>query len=1134
LNKYFNFLILLIIFQSLWSQDSSFTFHDDDFVNIGSAASIQPSTAMTIECWVNPEIENFENFDPIIQYLRLAGADQESGFALIYYEDQFRFILSVGSGQNDIYGDGLEQWPGITLDPDTWTHIAGTYNSQMGIARIFRNGVEEASFSTAGGPINWSYIEDMEMKIAKSINTTVMEADGYFSGAIDEVRLWNDALNANTIENVMCNPPDPNDLNLMGYWSFNDGNDATISDLTNNGNDGTLINSGSGYWDSDVYEEATPCLDIGSGECVDSIISELPFFHSASLDGTMGDDWVFQAYPHGVDFAYQLTLPNQRSLYIDTCDPLTDFDTILSVKDSCGNNISIVEADDGDSSFCPESSVDPAWYASIISDVTLGAGTYYIVLDGYSGQTGNYAIAVGTLPEIISSLIADDDSFIEIHFSESIYSEATGSGILEPSDFQISFDQNGGTATGVTIDYLADSNGQPLIGGEDSVRFYISVLGEATGQEEITIGPQTNASIFNSFGIGLQTVATITQGLSDHSAPAIVSMNLSDGAINILLSSSIEIEFSEGLYDIETGQPITTADYRDFISLNYGDSSGSGIPFDIFWDSTSNILTIDPIANFLSDTTVYFHFNGTCVDERENEVTFDFDLYFSTLDNIPPSVISYLLASDNSYVDLEFNDPIFGDDEGSSPLGVNNIKSMITSNGSSLDTCSITSVSRTDSNFLNGGEYNIRVNLEYNQTPTGNEYLVLVPSDSAAIFDESGNQFSNDSFTNPIKLNDILPPSIDSISVPIDSFIVLMESTPITFIFNESIDSIGFSVVSAVMDSVNFSTAISDSSIEIILQPPFASFDSIVVYFSYLEDKANLSTVDIAYTYFTPILGDYDLDNIITYNDMWDLVENWELKNFNYELGPVTGTVPHFISVPDSKFDIEDGMAFVKIWSWYQKTYGEIQEDTVQVGRPLDITQDGTEFSIIIDDSIKAGQLQLIYNKGMQPIEFHPRISKEREMFLSNHFSDKGYSVLEFARTGFLNQDTLKFSINQSSIIQLFYSFNSFDYSSIRKGFIRLNETLIPNRFTLYPAYPNPFNPTTTIRFDIPNTDVPYPMYLAIFDIQGREIKLLARGNRLPGTYQIDWRAEGYASGIYFARLIHGKSVETQKILLLK
>ena len=56
---------------------------------------------------------------------------------------------------------------------------------------------------------------------------------------------------------------------LLGYWNFNDGNDATISDLTGNGNNGSLSNLGTGYWDIDAYENNPLCLV--SGECVDSV-----------------------------------------------------------------------------------------------------------------------------------------------------------------------------------------------------------------------------------------------------------------------------------------------------------------------------------------------------------------------------------------------------------------------------------------------------------------------------------------------------------------------------------------------------------------------------------------------------------------------------------------------------------------------------------------------------------------------------------------------------------------------------------------------------------------------------------------------------------------------------------------------
>ena len=263
-----------------------------------------------------------------------------------------------------------------------------------------------------------------------------------------------------------------------------------------------------------------------------------------------------------------------------------------------------------------------------------------------------------------------------------------------------------------------------------------------------------------------------------------------------------------------------------------------------------------------------------------------------------------------------------------------------------------------------------------------------------------------------------------------------MQNTPLIFDFNEQIDSLQFTVVSGAIDSVSFNSTRFDSSIQIILKPPFASYDSITVNFSYLEDQAGLSTVDISYTYITPILGDYDLDSAITYNDLMDLVENWEFENYNYELAPVVGTAPHFVSFPNSKFDIEDGMAFMQMRSWYQKEFGEIDTETTQVGPPLDIFGNDNNIYIAIDDSIASGQLQLAYDIGTTPVQFSQRLAKEKELFINSHFPEKGFSILEFARTGQIIKDTLKLTLEESSEIRLSYKFDSNSRPNAQRGYI--------------------------------------------------------------------------------------------------
>ena len=212
--------------------------------------------------------------------------------------------------------------------------------------------------------------------------------------------------------------------------------------------------------------------------------------------------------------------------------------------------------------------------------------------------------------EIISSEIAEYDSYLEIRFSEDMYTNATGEGAVKPSDFEIVFDQNTGGTLLVSLNYLADNDGNPLSSGEDTIRFYITVIGESTGQELITIRTQDNASIFNSFGMGMKRSASITQSLSDSSPPTVVDTNFPDGSQSIALDSEIEISLSEPLYNVETNELLSITDLEQFVTLKYGDSLGVDIPFEIVLEDNNTTIKIIPNPVLLSDQTVYFNFSG--------------------------------------------------------------------------------------------------------------------------------------------------------------------------------------------------------------------------------------------------------------------------------------------------------------------------------------------------------------------------------------------------------------------------------------------------------------------------------------------------------------------------------------------
>jgi phosphatidylserine/phosphatidylglycerophosphate/cardiolipin synthase-like enzyme len=85
--------------------------------------------------------------------------------------------------------------------------------------------------------------------------------------------------------------------------------------------------------------------------------------------------------------------------------------------------------------------------------------------------------------------------------------------------------------------------------------------------------------------------------------------------------------------------------------------------------------------------------------------------------------------------------------------------------------------------------------------------------------------------------------------------------------------------------------------------------------------------------------------------------------------------------------------------------------------------------------------------------------------------------------------------------------------------------------FTLFQNYPNPFNPVTTIRFEVPFSQ---QVELSVFDMLGREVKVLYNDVAPAGIVAIDFNAEGLSSGVYFYRLKTQDFIESKKLLLLK
>ncbi len=91
--------------------------------------------------------------------------------------------------------------------------------------------------------------------------------------------------------------------------------------------------------------------------------------------------------------------------------------------------------------------------------------------------------------------------------------------------------------------------------------------------------------------------------------------------------------------------------------------------------------------------------------------------------------------------------------------------------------------------------------------------------------------------------------------------------------------------------------------------------------------------------------------------------------------------------------------------------------------------------------------------------------------------------------------------------------------------------------FSLSQNYPNPFNPVTKIMFSIPLNETTRRVVstkLIVYDVLGEEVTVLINQQMQPGSYEADWDASAYPSGVYYYRLVSGSYTKTKKMVLLK
>jgi len=130
------------------------------------------------------------------------------------------------------------------------------------------------------------------------------------------------------------------------------------------------------------------------------------------------------------------------------------------------------------------------------------------------------------------------------------------------------------------------------------------------------------------------------------------------------------------------------------------------------------------------------------------------------------------------------------------------------------------------------------------------------------------------------------------------------------------------------------------------------------------------------------------------------------------------------------------------------------------------------------------------------------------------------------------------------------YIFNNYVYAGIQNqavwrrplseliNGIRNISSEYPESYNLFQNYPNPFNPVTNIRYSVKKSEFSIQnseVKLVVYNTLGKEIVTLVKEKQASGTYEVNWNASGYTSGIYFYVLYSdGIRVDTKKMILIK
>jgi hypothetical protein len=383
------------------------------------------------------------------------------------------------------------------------------------------------------------------------------------------------------------------------------------------------------------------------------------------------------------------------------------------------------------------------------------------------------------------------------------------------------------------------------------------------------------------------------------------------------------------------------------------------------------------------------------------------------------------------------------------------------------------------------------------------------------------------------------PPIITSIS-PSPGNIPFRNIGSFDLTLSEPINDVSISGTGKYTGNIDLTIDFPESNkIQLQVNQILASNDSIHFLITGLSDLAFNVAKDSSFIYLTNILGDYNLDGSVDVQDLSVFATKWSENDYDYELGPVSGTTPHFLIIPDQSFNLRDVMSFTRMWHW-SRVSAVLSKIFVNSGEEPKFDLQNNVLTINLPENTQTGSIELSFNPGNISITGNIENANTYTIYLTEVDTLNGKISNVFAGLNGTISKSYFYRVNSKNKSESYITFDYLLYDQaadlIGMGTHTIEIIPTPEVFALHENYPNPFNPITTINYDLPKDS---HVNLIIYDMMGREVIKLLDQIIPAGYHSVIWNTrnqfgEPVSAGIYFYQIQTKGFVKTRKMVLLK